>query len=448
VDPKHRSVSDGWARILLCGLLVAVVGGKWGSYIGYSKQNIYLADVAVLIGICAALTLAASGRIQISLGPGSAVFVVLASAFVGYELLSRGQGPLTLRLRDLTPFLYLLPFPFYRAALHSLTLPRVLRWLDAALLLHAVWAIPALFGVLHPFSPGFIFGYPVFATRPDIDCPLVFAFAATVICRRSWPLTLKTLVVVTCALPMLRQTSRAALGAVIISLVVFLWAYRRRIFAKTGVVWALGAFGVLLGAVLLVGPALPSSLESGALGRSGLIGDISGAGVVANGQATASARFEAWHLMLNYWHQQGAPLMGLGPGTEIVEESGALEFLSDDPSVRAPHDWWVNCLVRYGPIGLALYLGLLALCLRRERKPTAQAPQDALLFSYALGAALAAGLLVAGSLGVVIESPFGSYTLALACAMVAISRPLASVWTPSVQTHSGVARVPTSAPVG
>jgi len=404
-----------WAQCILLGLLVPVAGGKWGSYLGIASVEVFLSDTLLAAGLIGLLvcSVSAARSTGVKLSQGQFGLLLLVALFAITEF-SSGAGSSVTRLRDLAPFFYLMLLPFVVGALRELKPASVVRRLDGALTVHAIWCVPAFLGVLPPISIAAIGGFPVFATRPDIDVPLLAALTVFTLPRRISSVGLRCAVVVLIAGAALTQSSRAALGGSLVGAAVYvLFKQRSKLQGLVRLSSAAAvALAVLVGVQLLAGPKL---ISSGAVGRAGLVGgDASSA--ATSGQGTAQARYVAWDLVLADWKANGSPALGERPGTEIVRDSGALTYLSGDPSVRAPHDWWVGCLARFGPVGLLLWLAM-ALSALSYRRSIVSWPSGISRKLFAMSLALVASLLVASTLGVVIEAPFGSQILVLALAL-------------------------------
>lgn len=411
-SPGERS-----AFILLLGLLVPVVGGKWGSYIGLPGSGIFLSDVLLGIGTIGLLLRSKrlrARRAGLRLTP---LVVAAALVFVSLEIL-RGSGAPAVRLRDSAPYLYLCLFPVVAVGFGIIGQSTVLRAVDRALAIHAAWSVPALLGVLPSIAlPTAVFGFPVFETRPDIDVLLLGVFLASTLRRdRHLSPSLKFLVGASVLASMVTQSSRAALAGGLVAAGVIYFLTRPPRLKPASVILVCGAVAAACLTVVL-SSNLPTSplLQSGAIARAGLV--PTAAYAAEGGRGTAQGRSEAWQLMFQYYGAAGTPLLGIGPGAEIVRDSGAVAFLSGDLSVRAPHSWWVNLWVRYGPVGALVWLLVLVNLFRRQNRVSETGMAGAGEENQragAVGSGLGLAVLVAGSLGVVIESPFGAQVLLLA----------------------------------
>ncbi|MGQ0576762.1 MAG: O-antigen ligase family protein [Pseudonocardia sp.] len=395
------------------GLAFPLAGGRWGSYVGVAP--VYLADVLMIVG--SVLTLCRPGR-YCPRYPRAFWFLWTATALFIAVAFLLGSGESVTRIRDLLPWIYLMMVPAVVQWSIAAGRRRTIRYLTVVLLMHAAWAIPALLGVLPELVvSGGVFGQPVFADRADIDVPLLAA--AVVVVLHRWGSTPATITLgVFAGVAATAQTSRAALVGTALAVIVFALV-RGILRGARGVVRMSGVLVALAFVVFALLPALASQAvnreDAGALARSGLYGSGEAA---ASGAGTADARVRAWRLMLDHYRDSGYPLLGVGAGAEIVRDSGALRYLSGDGSVRAPHSWWVHAVVRFGPVGLGLWIGLFVASIVRRadrgREPGGE-------FCTALGAQLTVSIMLAASLGVVIESPFGSHSLLVGIALLTMT---------------------------
>lgn len=399
-------------KLGLLGIAFPVVGGRWGSYIGV--QPIFLSDVLLIVG--AVITFVLPRKYPPAARFPRAYWLCWSATgcFLLVSILL-GEGELVTRIRDLIPWFYLLLVPAVTEWVLVAGRQRLLNYLTVVLTAHASWAIPAMLGILPSIQlPLRFVGIPVFSVRADIDVPLLAAAVLVVLyrygARPGW------IVFALCAGgAALAQTSRAALVGSVLALLLVMW-FRGGLRGARGFVRA-AACVVVAGMVVLI--VLPAStggegdrFGSGALARAGLYGSAS---VEAGGTGTARARFDAWGILLERYAAEGCPPLGLGAGAEIVWNSGAVADLSGAADVRAPHNWWVHALVRTGYVGLLLWCALVMTASRWRPSPPRQ---ERMSFLPALGVFLVTSVVLTGSLGVVIEAPFGSQVLILGIALL------------------------------
>lgn len=416
--PSEARLNELPRRLVVIGLSFPLIGGKWGSYIGLPSRSLFLSDLFVIVGIVGLLVWRKGPQERSGGSHNLALLVLLPlGLFAAIEFLL-GQGSFLLRLRDLLPFFDLLLIPALTEIVRREGGLRLFRFLWLTSLAHAIWAIPALLGALGPKQlPPRFFGFPVFTPRPDIDVPLLALFIVLLLAHCRWPDWLRFGLICLTIFAMLGQSSRASLAGAFLGVVVFCWLERTRLRALIGrTTFLIGGAALLAGIVALSSPAMV--LSSGALGRAGLVTSAASQGQAASGAGTARGREDAWRLVLGYWRVNGSPTLGLKPGTEILRDSGAVMFLSGDDRVRAPHNWWVDCLVRFGPIGLLLYVYALWM-LTRVAYVSANGYGDRIsIVQRHAAVGLLTAILVAASVGVVIESPFGGYVLVLCVAII------------------------------
>ncbi len=396
------------------GLAIPLVGGRWGSYIGIPP--IFLADALLILGAFCTLMLSKSypvlarfPRVYWVLWTATALFIVAC--------MLQGDGDIVTRIRDLIPWFYLLLLPAVVQWAMVAGSRRIVDYLTTTLLAHAAWAIPAMLGVLPSIDfPVNIFGESLFGVRADVDVPLLAG--AVVLVFHRWgtrPVTVVFLVLAAGAAT--AQTSRAALVASVLAVVVFALV-RGHLRGAQGVMRVLAALPVVALIVLVLLPRLSSSTEqfdSGALARAGVYGSAEAS---ASGEGTAKGRFESWRILVDHYAEQGYPALGLGAGAEIVLDSGAVRHLSGDEDVRAPHNWWVHALVRTGYIGLLLWTALLV---TGGRLSSGHRTGRDVGFNKAMGALLMTSICLTSTLGVVVEAPFGSQVLLVGAALFGLS---------------------------
>lgn len=405
---------------LVLAPLVAVAGGRWGSYIGIVGANVFIADLLVLVGLFALLL----GRRSLGAGRADTAQAALLTIGLVYVLVSLafGQGPLPLRLRDLAPFLYLGAVPGIAYAYSTIGAQRSLRYLRRALLVHLSWALPATLGVLSPLVlPSAVFGAPVFSLRNDFDGVISGVGVVLVLACRAQGLATgrgSRFLVYGGAVQVALQTSRAAALAIFGLLLIYIMSSKP--WRRYPVGAPLVACGATVVACLVSFLLLASSIRLPSVGvieRLGLGGSAGAESAVA-AQGTQNARIQAWKLMIQHTEDEGAELLGTGPGSQPVAESGAVRYLSGAASVRAPHSWPVAAFSYFGVVGLTIWTLLLSGWLIFGRRRSALGDPAARGALNAVAYSLIAGLLSASLVGVIIESPFGLYGLVLGLALL------------------------------
>lgn len=385
--------------------LLPIATGRWGSYIGLVGGNVYICDVLLAVGIFGLAR-------KIMHHPNSIPRrTLLGASILGIYILAEllaGDGRLALRLRDLAPFLYLTAIPVFTQAVSSSSKAKVIRSLWLALWIHAGWAVPASFGLLDPAAlPASIFGVSAFLLRKDYDGPVLIAGALFALAARNSQTRVRgalPLAIVSLA-PIPVLGSRATvLGAISVFAYLTLLQFRfliRLLVAPVTVI----TLSLLLSGLLLAAIVVPYSVTSNLLAqRLGMGGDSSAA---IGAEGTTFGRRMAWKLVWESAVQDRDHLLfGWGPGAEILRDSGALKYLSGDPTVRAPHNGFLHLFARYGISGCLIWLGCLLLLLPapHPRPP----PPEMKMALRLLGGSMAAGLIAAATVGVILESPFGA----------------------------------------
>jgi hypothetical protein len=159
-----------------------------------------------------------------------------------------------------------------------------------------------------------------------------------------------------------------------------------------------------------VAPLLQNLLpQNSVLIRIGLISNPINAIVLQHGASiTANARLKAQSQLYGWVKQRNQLIFGVGPGTEMVLDSGAVQYLYGDAVVRSPHSWIYGLLCRYGYFGSLIWLFLLTYPLIKTK---------AILSPLGMPMMGVYVILIVSFFGVIIESPFGSMPLALFVAL-------------------------------
>lgn len=403
------------ARLLIAAPLVAIAGGRWGTYIGL--EPLFLTDLLVALGLALlAFDRAANGaEVRLPRAPGvvrAASVIMAAVALMG---LVRGGIPDLFAVRDALPFIYLAMAPAFVLAVRVIGLSKVLRAVLWTSVFHTLWYAAAVFGVLPEITLPLV-GIPAFTARGDFDgfvCGV--AIAAVMVVSRA-PLPWRLLIVALAVGGQLAQGSRAGLVSMLI--VVGAVALATRPFRDE----RLGP--LRLAAVFVALPAAAGALmvatQSSGWWR-GLERLIAGT-VDTEASNTTSARIDAWNQIGDYVARSTqSEAFGLGFGSNFVQASGAVAHLSGSTSVRQAHSFIVGWYALVGAVGLTAVLIAFAMLVghavrRMRRDPGAR-----------FGAAMQLGLLFAAAVGVILESPFGYLSYLLAVGLASGTRPVAPV---------------------
>ncbi|WP_188755518.1 O-antigen ligase family protein [Microbacterium album] len=411
---------------MLAGPLIALAGGRWGTYIGLPGAPIFLTDLLFAGGAALMIVSRLRGSTRAASNPPTTLYVVMAMCFGAVLMIGIASASVwSLNVvRDAVPFIYLLALPLYVAACEAIPRDRILRAAMLATSFHAVWYFAAVFKMISPVQvPGV--GVDVFDTRGDFDGIVCGIAIALLLSSGRRHLLLKLAIAAMALAAMVSQGSRAGLvgGLIILAFAASArtrWAHLPQ--RRAGVLVATAHFAVASLIVLVsLAPALPE--WAGGLQRV-LVTDLSGQ---SSEQNTTTARFQAWGLIVDYVNASAsARWFGYGFGSDVVMDSGALAYLSGNPAVRAAHSFFFTWLGFTGWVGVVLAaLGLTALtlaCLRRMRRE----------MSSSLAAGTIVSIIAAGFIGVLLESPFGYLTLVFFAAL-SLTRPWAPAREGSVQ---------------
>ena len=429
-------------RLILLGLLLPIAFGRWGSYVGVPGTPIYLADVLVMVGLLVWCVDRAGrhskGEKDATTGRRAPTVLKVAAAIFGAVIvigLSRAGELSLLAIRDALPFVYLALVAVLWSPIQAVGRDTVGRWVRNAAVVHTAWFAPAQLGVLPTINVPFA-GVPVFTTRGDFDV-LICGLAVVVVavdggCRR-WVAVLISALAIAAALS---SGSRAGLlSAGIVVLVVVL--IQRPFNDREAGLRRFGFAALAVAPITLITLFVLTDPPEWTVGLRKLI--PSDTTTFASGQNTWGARVDAWILVIQYgMRDAGSAWLGNGFGSDTIQSSGAIGYLSGDPSVRAAHNFLVTWFASVGIVGTALVLvalGLLLLCAAR----TARAGGI-----NGIGFGLSIGLMAAGVAGVILESPFGYMSFAFAIVVAGLADETAATVSPmdaptpgSTQTPSG-----------
>lgn len=146
----------------------------------------------------------------------------------------------------------------------------------------------------------------------------------------------------------------------------------------------------------------------------------SGSSEQASAQNTWQARISAWDLLIQFTlSSPERAVWGSGAGSHPILASGALPYLSGNEAVRAAHNFVVTWFALFGLIGVIVTVAVLLYWFLRGLSNARALRGDA-----GVGIALACGVAVAGTAGVILESPFGymTFVFGLTLSMVRVER--------------------------
>ena len=384
--------------LLLSALFLSLATGKWGSWIGIPNHHIFLFDLLFISGCFIA---AISGPIK---ADRHSLLSVLVLLYCAIEFLSSNGYSVQLRLRDLAPFIYLAFVPLIIKALENLKMRRFISCIRWASVLNAIWANLVSLGLIHEITCANFCGVPIFAARTDHSS---MVFAIGIIAWADFPRYQQKgnyFALVFLLVSSVLNHSRAGLLAVLFAVLVVLAIVLRDrgIRTRTTSRFLLTVL-IIFPAVAIFLPAarlLPSDSAISRAFSPSIILEISG-----TQSGTARARIEAQSLLLHWVSERNEMIFGVGPGTEMVLDSGAVRDLSGQPDVRSPHSWPIGAISRFGVFGFILWLSILLIHMRR--KAGSQNYRRTLANSFTIC------ILIVSLFGVIIESPFGSLPLAI-----------------------------------
>jgi hypothetical protein len=236
-------------------------------------------------------------------------------------------------------------------------------------------------------------GIPIFSQRPDhfgIMAAIGIIVWSNSIFNSDKRNIFNSMVVCLFIVEVFLLPSRAGFLAMMVGLIFIVVKYHRKQIIK--VIF-------LMSTLLIASVSLSSTLYN-------LLPDVSlvkktvsfgkNADILEQGAGTARGRLNGQGALIDWVSSNNLQWAGGGPGREILNESGAIRWLSGDLDVRYPHNWWVSLFARFGIFGFLLWV-LAFIFLWRDNF------QKNLNFSSTIIVAI----LIASTFGVIIESPFG-----------------------------------------
>ena len=402
---RAQSIST---RLVLGSFFISISAGKWGSYIGIPSMSIFLPDVMLITGC----TLAAINHKK-SLTKMTA-YGFISISFICFQFLRNPEYSAMVRVRDLIPFIYLIFVPLLLSIFENLDKAIFIKTLRYASLFHLCWQIPIMIGILDPLEIGGVFGYPIFSPRWDHDG--IALILGVIAWRRFYSYNLKenNLISGLMAIVLIVQYSRATLIAFLFTVILFYYRHlknrKKEEIIRSYNLMFLSTY--LIAIALIAFPLFKGYVPSDSvIVRLGLITSAENsqeAQLAATG--TANARLDAQSALFNWVKNREQLLLGVGPGVEMVRDSGAMLFLSGSPDVRSPHSWFYGLICRFGYLGAFIWVFLILAPLIKSRAIVH--PLDFPLIGIY-------PILIVSLFGVIIESPFGSLPLAI---LISLSR--------------------------
>lgn len=393
--PRNELLLKSAQKLALFALALPLAAGKWGSYIGFYNQGIFISDLCLLVACIVAFII--KPRILFdNLILFTTIWIFIISQFIRNPELENSD-----KIRDLIPYIYLGFYQPIAFLCESIGFRTILTIVRIATLFHLLWSSAISLDILKPFSLPFFFGMPIFTTRWD---QTGFVIAIGLVAWSGQPkyqFKGNNFVRFGFLLLAFSQGSRAGLLAFVAALlwVIFhnlVWDRELSAGQRDNFVKFLFALGMI--AILLLPSLIRFLPENSALGRIGILEISESARASANG--TANGRNLAQRKLLNWVELRNQNFLGVGPGVEMVYESGAFLNLSGSKDVRSPHSWPVGALARFGIFGFCLWISIIHL-ISRFRFSDFKHPASSWVLS----------IIIASLVGVIIESPFGSLPL-------------------------------------
>lgn len=404
----QRSSADNTHAKFLTGAVVVgflLAFTRWGSYLG--TGGLFLTDAILLVTLIHHIVDSIQRGKSNVIGSGS---VVLAAFLVwGAARAITSPWPFALTtLRDLAPYFYaVLGVLAARSLVGSTEADRQksARFIVWSLRIHLWWfSLVTLVPEIIEHTPLIQSTVRFLSPRPDVDVALVGVYAAWLLLQALRDGEMRPTIALSLVFSwtiIFQGGTRAGLLGAATALIFALWvAFRssdvtvRRKLAAAALIPLLTFPAVALFPQSAIGQRLQATFQQSP--------STPGAG-------TASARANAWPLVIDYVSETNTRLLvGVGFGPNFMVESGAEAVMlgeESQDSTRSPHNYWLGTLARLGSIGVFFFGLVLAVTLRRVWQLRLALAAEPLLF---LSATLCLALIAPFSFGVVLEAPFGA----------------------------------------
>lgn len=393
-------------KLLLIALFIPVAFGHWGARIGAAQFSIYLLDFVFFAAIV--LSMFQKRRSAEQWTVGLRIATITLGTLVVVSVIRRPSGMAVTVVRDLLPLIVVLFIPQLIRLCEIISLKAMMRVLRVGTLIHCVWYLPLILGFIHPVLVRFpLLGSTELLGQRNDWSSACMAIGIIVWSGRFAGLAPRKDVIVFLTTAGALQPSKIGVVLVGIALLV---AIRRNAVMFT--VTAISMVSItFLGTQDTNFVSVPKAVEraQGALkwAQEGSLNDAN----------TTSARLRAWRAVLESLNAFEI-ISGKGAGPDVVREGGALEQLgvSDASSLRAPHNFAITLLMRFGVVGLLAWTYLVVVRLRQSA--------DGQATPYRLVAVLVIG---ASLVGVILENMSALVVLATAVAHHASLRARPSV---------------------
>ena len=387
-------------RLSLLAIFLTLSTGKWGSWIGVPNSPFFLIDQIVIFASLLSFLKMIKNNISISLYSPVLIF------FMTFQIVINQEYNIVTKFRDISPFFYLLLVPFLAYSLNSVNFSTIVKVLRYGSVTNLLLFYLTTFGLLAPFDCGAICGTEIFFYRADhvglVACIGLMAWSSFSIQEiRSQPL-----IQILFALGILINQSRAGIiGMLLVILFFFLPQFRLN--SKRNQIKIRTATFLFIGlsiAVIILNSNRINLTGFERFTQASVSQQISG-----NTDGTTRARVIAAGLLLDYvFNEKKQFVWGVGAGAEMVKDSQAYRYLSNAGDVRAPHNWFVGLLARYGIIGFLLWVSVFVKYYSKPKEKNS----GSLLIKVSI-----LSVLNFSAFGVMMESPFGALPFAYFLAM-------------------------------
>ena len=392
--------------LLVVAFCASFATGRWGSWLGISSFNIFFIDLILLAGTFL-------GARYLSVRSTSRFSSIILALYIIFEIIYFVDNEFKFIVRDLAPFLYLLLVPSISKRLPSYNYLSLIRNIGWACVINALINNLSVVGILKPTTCSLICGVPLFSQRSD---QTAIALGVGVLCFQKFQNSKSRIYSAAQVFLIFSLAVNYSRTSIIVLCILVLLGIMKFFIYKQNFNFA-RVFSLILGSSILFGGYLASdyaldfsyqssfqriSLEEI---RDEAIGVESG---------TFRSRIVAQELTMRYWLDNSSHVFGAGPGSAIVQESGAFLLLSGNSEVRYPHNWLVSLVSRFGILGSFVWLFIVINYSRNSAlKSIKKVPENMIYFEvrrfFIVPVILI--LFLTSLFGVVFEAPFGMVPL-------------------------------------
>ena len=382
-------------RLSLLAIFLTLSTGKWGSWIGVPNSPFFLIDLIVIFASLLSLLKMLKNHASISLYSPVLIF------FMTLQIVINQEYSIVTKIRDISPFIYLFLVPFLAYSLNTVSFSAVIKVLRYGSLTNLLLFYLTTLGLLTPFDCGAICGTNIFYYRADhvglVACIGLMAWSSFT----RHELRSRPLIQILFAMGILINQSRAGVIGMLLVILFFLLP-QFRLNPKRNQIKTRTASFLILGlptAAIILSSNLINVTGFERFTQESVSQQISG-----KTDGTTRARVIAQGLLLDHvFNERKQFVWGVGAGAEMVRDSKAFRYLSSAADVRAPHNWFVGLLARYGIIGFLLWFFIFVKYYSIPREKNS----DSLLIKVSI-----LSVLVFSAFGVMMESPFGALPFA------------------------------------